>query len=416
MIKINDKILTNKEVIELLEKETGSGKMKGDIEFCLLENYQSNIKILNEAQEARWVKKFQTTYGISNQYERRNFEEGGTETVLYYTSVAGDPVKGYRYHTGDLNKIVFNNGYLIVRPGQEDLLLWLRLNERNQTNKYWEQTDTRGNQKYKPEGAFNYKEIIPEKVSEEEYNNYYQGLVAQAKVVNPESLKYDVALKMAQSYNMVDAKFKGEKAVRLFLGMKAKANPEQFMKDLTSSSFELRADINQAFMYGILAWDMPYIRWAKKMDGDQRILTVPSGKDHVDYMVHWLREIDKSGVLNQIRTEVEKAQLKEHGINLKSSEKEYDGFLKSLGVSSMEELQARLALSKDSTNSEEAPEEVKELIQNLAGYDVAMLSKVDKDKLLLIGKHFGLKGVHLYGPEKLATAILEKHKLAAVTA
>jgi hypothetical protein len=45
-----------------------------------------------------------------------------------------------------------------------------------------------------------------------------------------------------------------------------------------------------------------------------------------------------------------------------------------------------------------------------------MLSKVEIGQLRAIGKHFGLKGVHLWGAEKLATAILEKSKELSVTA
>jgi len=418
MISINGKTLTNEEVIALLVKETGSGKMTGDIEFCLLDNYCSSIKTLNDQGEARYVKKFQATYGVANQYDRRNFSEGGTETCIYYTTTVNDKVNGTpRYLTGDMNKIVFYHGHLTVRPGQEDLLLWLRLNERCQTNKYWEETDGRGNQKYQPQGAFNYKEIIPEKVSEVAYNEYFEALRAQAAVVNPERIPYDMALKMAMSYNMVDARFAGEKAIRLFLANKAKANPEAFMADLNSSSFELRAQVNSCFMYGILSWDVPYIRWANKKvsEGDTRILTVPSGKDHVDYMVLWLREIDKSGVLNELRTLLERAQLKEHGEEVNVPEKERDGLLKALGVSSLEEAAAIIARSKNSKPNA-GNTDVSEIIQNLSAYNGETLAKVDAKLLLAVAKEMGIKGAHLFGPDKLVATILEKNKTGVVTA
>jgi len=220
---------------------------------------------------------------------------------------------------------------------------------------------------------------------------------------------------MAVSYNMIDAKYKGEKAIRLFLAQKATANPEQFMKDLTSSSFELMAEVNSAFMYGILTYDMPYIRWAKKKEGDNRILTVPSGKDHVDYMVHWLREVDKSGVLNQVRTEVERAAAREHGVEIKANEQEYDGFLKVLGVGSIDELKQILARSKDSTSPQkEIPQEVADVINNLGAYSSDILKKLDSKLLKQIGKHLEIKGWQVLGVDNLITKIIDKNKQGVV--
>lgn len=419
MLSINGKQLTNEEVVKLLEKETGNGKMKGDIEFCLLDNYRSTIKTLNDQGEVRFVSKYQATYAIANQYDRRNFTDGGTETIIYYTNVVNDKTHGQpRYMTNDLNKVVFYHGHLTVRPGQEDLLLFLRLNERNQTNPYWEVSDGRGNQKYIPQGAFNYKEIVPEKISEVAYDSYYEGLKAQAAVVNPDRIPYDMALKMAISYNMVDARFKGEKAIRLFLAQKAKENPESFMKDLNSSQFELRAQVNSCFMYGILGYDAPYIRWANKKisDADTRILTVPSGKDHVDYMVFWLREVDKSGVLNELRTQLERMQLKEHGIEVTVTEKEHNTLLKQLGVASLEEAAAIIQRSKNSEPLKAMAEDIAGIIGELGTHTASSLAKIDKETLQAVAKHFGIKGAHLFKEDKLAETILKKAKGTVVSA
>lgn len=417
MISINGKVLSNTEVISLLEKETGGGKMKGDIEFCLLDNYCSSIKTLNDQGEAKYVRKFQATYGVSNQYDRRNFAEGGTETVIYFTTTINDKVNGQpRYLTNDMNKIVFYHGHLTVRPGQEDLLLWLRLNERCQTNKYWEHADARGNQKYTPQGAFNYKEIIPEKVSELAYNDYYEGLKAQAAVVNEDRISKDMALKMAISYGMVDAKFAGEKAIRLFLAQKAKANPEQFMADLNSAAFELRAQVNSCFLYGILAWDVPYIRWANKKaaDGDTRICTVPVGRDHVDFMVGWLRETDKSGVLNELRVLLEKEQLKEVGIQVEVPQEQRSEFLKMLGVSSLEEAAAIIKKSKGSETAKVAPADIADVINRLNDFDADALAKMDDKTLKAIGKHLEIRSWHVLSAPKLVEKIIEKSRATVI--
>jgi hypothetical protein len=410
MIKINEKVLTTEEVIALLKEETGSGKMTSDIEFRLLENYESVIKVLNDQDEARYVKKYQSTYGMANMYTRRNFKNGGSETVIYYTNIVKD-VKGDRYHTDNLNKIDFHHGHLTVRAGQEDLLLFMRINERNKTNPYWAETDGRGNQKYMPQGAFNYKEIIPEVESEEAYNEYYDGLRAQAAVVNPERIPLATAIVMAEAYNMQDARFKGEKAVRLFLAAKAKANPVQFLADMESASFELRAKVNSAFMYGILIWDMPYVKWGKKKDTETRILTVPAGKDHVDYMVLWLREVDKSGVLDELKSALERAQLKEHSITVGKEEGTHNEFLQKLGVASLEEAAAIIRQSKNSTSDNIL---VKDIIENIANYDTESLSKIDTETLRAVAKHYGIKGAHLMKPENMVEKILAEGKKKVV--
>jgi len=336
MIRINDVVLTNEQVIELLNEETGSGKMKAQVEFQLLENFEARLKYLNERNEATYHKRYQATFGMDNRFDRRNFKTGGSETIVYYTHTITDQKTGPRYLTGNMNKIMFQNGYLIVQPGQEDLLLFMRLSEQCKTNKYWEETDGRGNQKYTPSKSFLYKELRPELDSEADYDATFASLKAQAAPLNPQTIPLATAITMATAYGMPDVRFKAEKAIRIFLSMKAKANPEQFMADLKSASFELKAKVNSAFNYGIIKYDAPYIMWANKKSGESKICNVPIGKDHVDHFVHWLREIDQSGVLDELSSLNEKAMIKEMNHPIEN-ESDYDKLIKALGVDTLED-------------------------------------------------------------------------------
>lgn len=414
MIKINDKILTNEEVIEMLQQETGSGKMKHDVEFCLLENYQSSIRTINDLGETRWVKKYQTSYGLTNQYDRRDFKTGGTQTVIYFTNIVKDPQRGDRYHTGEMNKIVFHNGYLIVRAGQEDLLLFMRLNEQCKTNKYWQETDKYGNQKYLPTRSFLFKEIIQEVESEQQFQEVYEGLNAQSIAMDKDKLPYAQAITMALGYGFADAQLKGEKAVRLFLHGKAKANPDQFMKDMQDSSFELRSKVNASFQLGICKWDSPYIRWGGKIEGDNRIVSVPPQKDHVDYFTFWLKEIDKSGTMNTLLSKVEKETLKSYGVQFNDEPTEQNKLLKDLGVSSLHELRILIDKGRGS-NIPKAPlsEDIQNVVKNIDKYTKEDLQKLSLEDLKAIASEFGIRGIHLFKKEeKVADAIWQRVKVA----
>ncbi len=420
MIRINDKTLTNEEIRELLEKETGlvGGKIKGEAHFKLLENYESRLKRLKEDGEVFYEKKYQATYGLHNTYERRNFTDGGSESITYYTNTIGDHKVGVQYRTNDVNKVVFQNGYLIVHPGQEDLLLFLRLNEQCKSNKYWSETDTRGNQKYQPNKSFLYKEIVEEVESEHQFQEAYENVKAQVIVMNPEKLPIATAMTMATAYGMQDAKYKSEHGIRMFLLAKAKANPEHFIKDLNDAGFELRAKINSAFTYNILKWDAPYIRWAKMTSGDNRVVSVPTGRDHVDYLTFWLKEIDKSGKLNEVLGKVEREVLNEHGYKIPDLKPatEYDLLLQELGVGSIDEAKKIIAAGKQAAPANTASNiDVTDICQNINDYDHKRLLALGGDTLKAVIKKLGIKGqgIHLINDAgKLADAILKAQKPA----
>lgn len=409
MIKINDKVLSNEEVLKLLQEETGEGRMTSMVEFQLLENYQSVLRLLNSNKERVNLKKYQATFGLTNQYVRRNFTSGGSETVCYYTNAVPDGKGGFRYHitnqSGELNKVVFHNGYLQVQPGQEDLLLFMRINEQCKTNLWWEKADNRGVQLYKPERSFLYKELIPEKESELEFDDSMLELKAMSYAMDAQKIPLGRAFTMAEGYNMLDAKYKGEKAVRIFLKNRAKLNPSQFMLDIESASFEVRGKINAAFKYGILKYESPYISWTSKTMGDNRICSVPVSKDHIDYFTMWVREIDRSGVLDEINRLMEKEVIKDH-VETPDSGSAYDQLLKQLGVTSLEEA-TKLINSGKATKAEKVEGDVGKVIENFATYTEETLKLLTFETLQQVAKELKMKGWHLYHEQRLIQELVK---------
>lgn len=351
MIEINGKVLTNAEVIEKLGE-----RITRPIEFKLCEQFKSSLRYTARGTTS-WVTRYVETFGLNNRAEVRDFENGGNDVVIYFTQIVGDPNKPLerRYIVGDtINKVQFNRGLLSVNEGQEDLLLFLRINEQCQTNDAWAKTDTFGNQKYKPTKAFLYKEIIPEKENEQSYDLTHLRLRAQTAAFDPKRISSEAAIIMATGYQMPEARYKGEKAIRQFLYDKATADPEQFLKNMSSSSFDLTAIVQSALEFNIVKFDAPYYRWAidnPKKYGDGRICQVPAGKG-IEWFVQWLRETDKSGVLEELKKKVAEATDKSDANFEAEDKKPLESLMAQFGVKTAEELHDKIrnleSIAKDS--------------------------------------------------------------------
>lgn len=351
MLEINGKVLTNAEVIEKLGE-----KITRPIEFKLCEQFQSSLRYTSKGNTS-WVKRYMETFGLSNRAEVRDFTNGGTDVIIYFTQIVGDPQKPMerRYIVGDtLNKIEFSRGFLHISEGQEDLLLFLRLHEQCQTNESWTKTDVFGNQKNKPVKAFLFKEIIPEKENEQSYDLTHIRLRAQTAAFDPKRIPLDAAIIMATAYGMSEARYKGEKSIRQFLYDKATNNPEQFITDMSSSSFDLTAIVQSALEFKVIKFDAPYYRWAidnPKKYGDGRICQVPAGKG-LEWFVQWMRETDKSGVLEELKKKVSEATDKSDSNFEVEDKKPLESLMAQFGVKTAEELHDKIrnleSIAKDS--------------------------------------------------------------------
>ena len=300
----------------------------------------------------------QEIFGLSNTTTTRNMEVGGTNTYVYYTHINTQPMPGGQsqkvYVVGDsLTKIEFNKGFLTVEPGQEDLLLFLRSHEQNKTNTVWSKVDGFNEQIYKPTKAFLFKEIIPEKEDAASYDLTHNRLKAQTAAFDPKRIPMNKAIVMATAYGLTDAKSKGEKGIRKFLYDNATANPDQFLTDMASNAFELKATVQSALSLRIIKFDAPYIQWtdrkAKKF-AEGRICQVSAGMNPIDFFVQWLREKDKSGVMDELKRMVDE-ELEDGGTSFESDSPSVDLALeavKAMGYNTLEEAMFALAQLKAS--------------------------------------------------------------------
>lgn len=307
MLLVNEKNLTNAEIIEAL-----GGRIERPIKFSLTEQFQSVLRYIYQDGSIRNVVRMQETFGLSNSMSTKNFKDGGTDRYTYYTHTQVRPGKDSSdriYLVGEsLTKIEFLKGFLTVDVGQEDLLLFLRKHEQNKTNPVWGEVNRFKEQVNRPVKAFLFKEIIPEKEDALSYDIIHMRLKAQTAALDPKRIPYSRAVMMATAYNLPNPKDKGEKSVRQFLYNQATAQPEQFLTDMASNKFELKATVQSAISLRIIKFDSPYMQWTEKKSrrtGEGRICQIASGRDPVDYFVDWLRETDKSGVMEELKKMVE---------------------------------------------------------------------------------------------------------------
>lgn len=338
MIKINDKVLSNEEIVTMLGE-----RITRPIDFQLTEQFQSTLKYILPSGDSKWITRYQETFGLSNNVVVRNFKDGGNDTLIYYNNVI-EPTKNSperRYIVGDtLNKIEFTRGRITVNEGQEDLLLFLRFHEQNKTNKYWMEADAFGNQKYRPTRGFLFKEIMPTVEAATAYDTTHNLLRAQTACFDPKRIPFDSAIIMATGYGMPDARHSGEKAVRQFLYKQATSNPSKFLEDMQSATFDIQAIVQSALVFKIIKFDAPYYAWcadAPKKYGDGRICQVPTGKEPIAYFTEWLRITDKSGVMEEIKMQVANANEKADGSFIEQEERPGEAILTMLGVTSIDE-------------------------------------------------------------------------------
>lgn len=334
MLEFNGKILTNQEIVEKLGE-----KITKPIVFQLCDQFKSSIKLIHRG-ESKWTERWVSNFGLRNEHQSRNFDTGGTDQYVYYTTATPDQINPQirRFDVnGNGNKVSFTGGMVTISQGQEDLLLFLRAHEQNQTNKYFTITDERGKQKHFPKIQFLFKEIIPEMVNELKYDNTHERLKAQTAAFDPKRIPYEAAVVMATAYGMTEARHTGEKNVRQFLYDNASKNPSLFLSNMTNSSFDIKAQLQSAVEFGIVSFDAPYWKWSEKKTGDARICSVPTGEDKLDYFVQWMREVDKSGVLEQVKQLVEKAMEGADEKFIKEEIKPLDAVLIDLGFDSLED-------------------------------------------------------------------------------
>ena len=250
-------------------------------------------------------------YGIPATYDWFNPITGSRDKLSYSNNFEPD---NHGYNKNAFEQVILVDGFIEVRNGQSDLYFWLLNHPLNQTNEYYTQ-----NASNRPPKPFVFKQVLPDRENMVFVNQ--EALVAKAVLmitdkgtkgyVNDEALTA-----LAKAYGFGSTVNKGRKDLEAFMLKYAKNNPQKVIDDLTSSATEVRAILSDAVTYGVIKWDLPYVKFCDVSKGKRTvnngiICQIPNGLDPMDYFVNYLREKDGSGVFNQLKKELEDKKIAE---------------------------------------------------------------------------------------------------------
>lgn len=262
MIKINGKTLSTQEIYNRLKISQGlktnepnaTVQIQTPITFRQTDSYMQMVPMVDKMGATFYKKRYGRSFGLqisnTNFYNDENGMIQSEQTVIFTNESYVDDKPVYKYE--GLDRITFNDGYLTLNAGQEDLLLYLRLHERCQTNHKWMQVDADGEPRYKPSKPFLFTEILPEKNASNDYDKVKKITAVQVLCLDETRMPLDLLIDMASSYGFGNAAKTPPKQVRVWLSQKAVENPDKFLKDYNSQAFKLSATIATAFSLGIL--------------------------------------------------------------------------------------------------------------------------------------------------------------------
>jgi hypothetical protein len=229
---------------------------------------------------------------------------GMTDLLTYTTNYLPD-VNGR--NTAAVEPVTFEYGWLTVNEGQADLYFFLVSHELNKTNPRYK------NPSVKPRKPFTFTEALPD-LEANDFVEYEKNVALVITMLTDKDHKKYVndaaVVELAKSYGFGDVSGKGRNDINKFLITYAKKNPNKLLDDLTSAATEIRAILADAITFGVIDFDLPYVRWRDISKGKRSvnhgiIYQVPNGLDPMDSFVTWMREKDNSGVFNQLKKELE---------------------------------------------------------------------------------------------------------------
>lgn len=293
-LEINGKLLSTQEVFDRLKvtmglpKEASNNdvKIKEPIIFWQSAGYKQLVPMVSNRDNSVFYKpRYAKTFGFQIKSNNTFIGEDGlasSESVVLFTNkIVNEDTTTYLYNGSD--RLMFEDGNFTVNAGQEDILLFLRMSERNQTNHKW-QLNVDGEPTYKPtNGGFLIYELRPKIVAETDYADASRKIMAQAVCFDKNKLSDEHAIDMATSYNMQGVAKTPIKQIRVWLASKAEQNPDKFIKDLSSQSYRLSAQLKTAFDLGIIVHSEQRVKWGKDTPfynkGKAIIAQLPKGVD-----------------------------------------------------------------------------------------------------------------------------------------
>ena len=294
MLEINGKLLSTQEVLDRLKVTMGLPKdtpnsevqIKEPIVFWQSKGYEQLVPMVSPRDNSVFYKpRYAKTFGFqiksNNTWIDENRVASSENVILYDNKTVKDDTTIYLYAGSD--RLMFEDGHFTVNAGQEDVLLFLRMSERNQTNHKWG-LNVDGEPIYKPmNGGFLIYELRPKIVAETDYKSAAKKVAAQAVCFDESKLSNEHAIDMATSYGMQGVAKTPIKKIRVWLASKAEQNPDKFIKDLSSQSYRLSAQLKTAFDLGIIVFKDQRVIWGKDTPlynkGKGVIKQMPKGVD-----------------------------------------------------------------------------------------------------------------------------------------
>jgi hypothetical protein len=294
MLEINGKLLSSQEVFDRLKVSLGLPKdapnsdvqIKEPIVFWQSKGYQQLVPMVSPRDNSvfykpRYAKSFGFQIKSNNTFIDGDGVASSESVVLYNNKTVKEDTTIYLYDGSD--RLMFQDGSFTVNAGQEDVLLFLRMSERNQTNHKW-MLNVDGEPVYKPtNGGFLIYENKPKIVAETDYLSASRKIAAQALCFDESKLSNELAIDMATSYGMSNVARTPIKQIRVWLSSKAEQMPDKFIKDLTSQSYRLSAQLKTAFDLGIIVHSEQRVKWGKETPYYKKnggvIMQLPRGVD-----------------------------------------------------------------------------------------------------------------------------------------
>ena len=176
--------------------------------------------------------------------------------------------------------IVFRLGKLVVSPKQPNLIEFLEKHPDNEAN-----------------GGSKFKLVEAEKKASMDVDREFLVMDAVSLI---RTKSFDDLLAVAVSFNIDIDRASNE--IKHDLIIKAKANPEQFIKSFDNPVVAMKATVRQAEQMQIISVHEDSVRW---MDTNKHIITIPPGKDPVDTFVRYCLTEGGSAVSAEIERQLQ---------------------------------------------------------------------------------------------------------------
>jgi hypothetical protein len=192
-------------------------------------------------------------------------------------------------------------GELTINVMDKDMFLFLYYHPRNSSSPY----------KDEKKAAWFYLENKEEEASVLASKKRKQTMAENLIWDDRNGLSEDALRELAKSYKMQGVDSATMDQVRLYLDPLAKKDPEQFVQDTHGANIEVKALIQDAVDFRLIAYKKDKKRWYTLTENgktDDSLCEVRMQEDHYDRLVKFMVSIDDTGILEYLKEKVAEKQ------------------------------------------------------------------------------------------------------------